>query len=152
MIPCCYYDSILTYKHFARHFVVYFFIMPFVLAFVFVALKGAVSARYKITQWSRARVPRFLRKRPFGAGLSVMDLVLIVATLTYSALLLWARMKRSLTRGAKKLTYFYQVRTFRIVPSLAASCHLMDANLLHYSSSHRTARRSWTPFRGKGPR
>jgi len=84
-----------------------FMIMPFCLSFLFVALKGLVPAhKRKMATFRRPSIFNFLRYR-VAFGLSVIDVLLIIGGLTYSGLLVWARMKRSLVRGARKLTYLY---------------------------------------------
>jgi len=85
-------------------FRVYFFVMPFFLGFLFLAIKGFLSR--KSGQVSVPQLPALLHYR-FAFGLSGLDLSLIAATLTYSAILLWARQKRCLTQGARKLTFLY---------------------------------------------
>lgn len=82
----------------------YFFVMPFFLGFLFLFAKGVGENYCKVTSF---KLSPLLRYR-FSFGLSVMDLFLIAATLIYSAILLWVRMKRSLSKGAKKLTFLYQ--------------------------------------------
>jgi len=79
--------------------------MPFFLGFLFLAVKGFLTQKYG-QQVSVPQLPALLHYR-FTFGLSVMDLSLISATLIYSAILLWTRQKRSLTRGARKLTFLY---------------------------------------------
>jgi len=82
----------------------YFFVMPFFLGFLFLFAKGIGENYCKVSSFN---LPSLLRYR-FSFGLSLMDIFLIDATLIYSAILLWVRMKRSLTKGAKKLTFLYQ--------------------------------------------
>jgi len=84
-----------------------FMIMPFCLSFLFIALKGLVPAhKRKVTLFRRPSIFNFLRYR-VAFGLSVIDILLIFGGLAFSGLLVWARMKRSLVRGARKLTYLY---------------------------------------------
>jgi len=84
-----------------------FFIMPFCLSFLFIALKGLVPAhKRKVALFRRPSIFNFLRYR-VAFGLSVIDILLIIGGLAYSGLIIWARMKRCLVRGARKLLYLY---------------------------------------------
>jgi predicted ferric reductase len=85
---------------------VYFMIIPFFVSFLLFALKGAMRPKYDLVL-ERPRLLNFLRHR-LAFGLSVTDVLLIVVTLVYSILLVWARMKRSMLRGAKKLVFVFQ--------------------------------------------
>lgn len=84
---------------------VYVFIVPFAVAFFFLFLKGLVAVKWKVPL-NRPHLPNFFRFR-FVFGLTGMDLTFLISTLVYSALLVWARTKRALTRGANKLTFMY---------------------------------------------
>jgi predicted ferric reductase len=85
---------------------VYFYIIPFFVSFLLIALKGTMHPNFEIVL-ERPRQLNFLRFH-VAFGLSVTDLLLTVMTITYSILLVWARMKRSMAQGAKKLTFLFQ--------------------------------------------
>jgi predicted ferric reductase len=90
---------------------VYFFIMPFFASFLLFALKEAIRMRKGGSKVDlvveRPSLLNFLRYR-VAFGLSVTDLLLCVMTFAYSIILVWARMKRSMGRGAKKLDFLFQ--------------------------------------------
>ena len=132
-------DSTWPFAHFIDSgkdvYRVYFFIMPFFLGFLFLAVAGMIRMRSRVSSSRPGLRPRWLHQlskklhyRPFLA-LSVMDLILIAATLTYTAILLWSRTKRSLTKGARKLTFLYEDSKEPLDPLSWEACEVMAKSL-----------------------
>lgn len=107
---------------------VYFFILPFALGFVFLAIELVLARKLKACSRPKVVLPKWFRYRAIF-NMTVLDLVVIAFTLTYSAILLWARTKRCLVRGAKKLTFLYEDSKAELDPLSWQATEIMALSL-----------------------